>query len=69
MKLSGQIIELDPSKEYIMIVKRGSSLSRILHSCGDRKLLQNGSILFTETFEDFKLIESSDKIVDIREES
>ena len=68
MKLSGQIIELDPSKEYIMIVKRGSVLARMLHSIGGRKLLRNGSILFTDTFKEFKLVENSERIVDIREE-
>ena len=69
MKLSGQIIELDPSKKYIMMVKRGTVLAKMLHSIGHRQLLRNGSILFTDTFKEFKLIENSDRIIDIREES
>jgi len=69
MKLSGQIIELDPSKNYIMLVRRGSVLAKMIHSLGAKKLLRNGSILFTDTFKEFKLIENSDRIVDIKEES
>jgi len=68
MKLSGQIIELDPTKTYIMLVKRKSVLAKMLHSLGRRSLMKNGSMLFVDTFREFKLIENSDRIIDIKED-
>ena len=69
MKISGQVIELDPTKKYIMLVRRGSVLAKTIHVTGGQGLLKNGRILFTDTFEEFKLIENSDRIVNIMEES
>uniref|UniRef100_A0A6H1ZC54 Uncharacterized protein n=1 Tax=viral metagenome TaxID=1070528 RepID=A0A6H1ZC54_9ZZZZ len=69
MRVIGQIIELDPSKKYIMVVKEGSRLSRTIHTCGTEGILYNGRIFFIGDFEDFRLIENSDRIAEIAEES
>lgn len=68
MKVTGQIIELDPSKEYIMLVKRDSLLAKALHILGPGRLIKHGTILFTESFKAFKIIENSNRIVNIKEE-
>jgi hypothetical protein len=69
MKKSGQIIELDPSKSYIMLVKRKSCLAKMLHSQGPKDLIKNGRILFVDGFAEFKIVENSDRITNIMEES
>ena len=65
IKQEGQILELDPSKTYVMIVKRKSCLAKMLHSLGTRKLMRGGSILLIDSFKEFRFVENSDRIKDI----
>ena len=62
IKQEGQILELDSSKTYIMMVKRKSCLAKMLHSLGGRSLMKKGSILLVDSFKEFRFVENSDKI-------
>ena len=66
IKKEGQIIELDPKKQYIMIVneeRRINFSSRLGHT-----EMANGRIFFVGSMAEFKFIENSNRVVDIREE-
>ena len=59
----GQILELDPTKEYWLFIKAGSLLAKAAKQGKIRKI--NGQILFVGSMDEFKFIENSDKVVGI----
>ncbi len=61
MKVVGQILELDPKKTYIALIKPGSLLAENL-SC---LTMKNGAVWITEDFDDVRFVENSDLITDI----
>ena len=65
MKVSkkGQILELDPKKYYIMIVKEGSTLASEVRK--GHIEMANGRIFFVDSMTEFKFVENSNKITDI----
>ena len=61
IKEQGQILELDPKKEYWLFVKAGS----ILGSAAKRGLIKRrkgGTILTFGDMDEFKFVENSDRI-------
>ncbi len=61
MKVVGQILELDPKKTYIVLIKPDSSLANNLETL----TMKNGAIWFTEAFDDVRFVENSNRITNI----
>jgi len=63
MKVSGDgvLVELDPDKKYVVFVKRGSpiNIKRLAK-------MESGSIHYVNNMDDFKFVEISDKVTEIR---
>ncbi|MFH1547209.1 MAG: hypothetical protein ABIC57_01865 [bacterium] len=64
VKNQGIILELDHSKEYILIVKAGSMLGKEVKK--GHIEMKNGRIFFVGTMNEFIFVENSDKITDIK---
>jgi len=62
----GRMLELDPSKEYVMFVKLGTPLAKTIRR-GDSRM-ENGQVFFVSDMDDFRFVENSDKIVSVMEE-
>lgn len=63
VKEQGQILELDPTKEYWLFVKRGSLLANAAERGHIKKI--DSQILFVGDMDEFKFVENSDKITGI----
>lgn len=63
IKEQGQILELDPTKEYWLFIKNGSLLARLAKDELIKKV--DGQILFVGDMDEFKFVENSDKIAGI----
>ena len=61
MKVIGQILELDPKKTYIALIKQGSPLAKSIRHLK----MKNGAIWFTEAFDDVRFVENSNRITNI----
>ena len=66
IKEQGSILELDPTKEYIMFVKAGSLLARAVKEGHLQGGAKKGMILFVGNLDEFMFVENSDKITDIK---
>lgn len=60
IKEQGQVLELDPNKEYWMFIKVGSYLAKAAKTGHIKR--KNGQILFFGNSNEFKFVENSDKI-------
>lgn len=63
IKKQGQILELDPTKEYWLFIKGGSLLAKAAKQGYIKR--KNNQILFVGNMDEFKLVERSDKITGI----
>lgn len=63
VKEQGQILELDPTKEYWLFVKANSLLGRLAKEGLITR--RNNQILFAGDMDEFKFVENSDKIIGI----
>ncbi len=61
MKVVGQILELDPKKTYIVLIKQGSPLAK----SSSHLTMKNGAIWFPEDFDDVRFVENSNRITNI----
>lgn len=60
IKEEGQILELDPDKEYWLFIKAGSFLAKAAKQGIIKK--GDGGIYFVGDMDEFKFVENSDKI-------
>ena len=60
IKQQGQILELDPTKEYWMFVKVGSFLAKTVKQKQITK--RDGQILFVGDLNEFRFVENSNNI-------
>lgn len=59
---TGTLVELDPNKMYLMVVKRSAGITPgILERC----LKKSGHILFVNELSDIRFVENSDRITDV----
>ena len=63
IKKEGQIIELDPSKYYTMIIKEGSILADEVRK--GHIEMAHGRIFFVGNLKEFRFVENSDRIVNV----
>lgn len=63
IKKEGQILELDPTKQYIMIVKIGSFLEREVRA--GHIEMRNGCIFFVGSLTEFRFVENSERITNV----
>lgn len=63
IKEQGQILELDPTKEYWLFIKIGSLLAKSAKQGLIKR--KNNQILFVGNLDEFKFVENSDKIVGV----
>ena len=63
IKEQGQILELDPAKEYWLFIKVGSLLAKI----AERGMIKrkNNQVFIVGNLNEFKFVENSDKIIGI----
>lgn len=69
MKVVGQIVELDPNKKYIMLIKRDVLSAEDMQLLALNMQKQEGSFM-TITLPEFdavQFVENSDRIVDVAE--
>lgn len=66
IKKQGQILELDPKKQYVMVIRRSSSLAEKILRVKKVPQVTRGEVVFVDDFDDFEFIENSDRIVDIQ---
>lgn len=69
MKMVGQIVELDPNKKYVMLIKRNVLTPEDMQLLALHMQKQEGSMLAITLpdFEAIQFVENSDRIVDIQE--
>ena len=60
-KEQGQVLELDPTKEYWMFIKIGTPLWKATKA-GYLRKMKTGRILFAGELDEFRFVEHSDKI-------
>lgn len=60
IKEQGQILELDPYKEYWLFIRVGSYLAKVAKAGHIRK--KKGQIIFFGDPNEFKFVENSDRI-------
>lgn len=70
MKLTGHVIELDPTKQYLILVdQREWSKEETARLASKMKEGLSGLILHLPTLDSIRFVENSDRIIDIIQEN
>jgi len=63
VKKLGTVLELDPKKQYILVVKKGSVLETEVRA--GHIGMANGRIFFVGSMTEFKFVENSNRITSV----
>ena len=63
VKKLGTVLELDPKKQYILVVKKGSVLETEVRA--GHIEMANGRIFFVGSMTEFKFVENSNRITSV----